>query len=187
MLLPEIGESANQPRNFKFPKRSFGKTKVVYRAFQPSWYTKWKWLHYDSAQDLCFCHTCVVAMKTGKMKLSGNSKDSSFLFGGFSNWKDATIGFTNHEKSATHKLAVEVVITLSQTHKDIGEILSTSHASEKAVNRQCLTKIAQNIRFLARQGLSLHGDGTESLPIHECLQEFVNCRERKSNVFGKFK
>ena len=40
-------------------------------------------------------------------------------------------------------------------------MLSTSHASEKAVNRQCLMKIAENIRFLARQGLSLCGDGTE--------------------------
>ena len=70
------------------------------------------------------------------MKLSGNAKDSAFLSGGFSNWKDATVGFANHEKSATHKLAVEAVLTLSQTHKDIGEMLSSSHASEKAVNRQ---------------------------------------------------
>ena len=32
--------------------------------------------------------------------------------------------------------------------------MSTNHAFEKAVNRQCLMKIAENIRFLARQGLS---------------------------------
>ena len=64
---------------------------------------------------------------------------------GFSNWKDATVGFANHEKFATHKHAVEVVVTLSQTHRDIGEMLSTNHASEKAVNRQCLMKIAENI------------------------------------------
>ena len=49
---------------------------------------------------------------------------------------------------------MEVVVTLSQTHRDIGEILSTCHAFEKAVNRQCLMKIAENIKFLARQGLS---------------------------------
>ena len=161
LSLPEIGESANQPASsYNFPKRSFGKTKV-YRAFQRSWSNKWKWLHYDSNKDLCFCHTCVFALKTGKMKFFGNAKDSTFLSGGFSNWKDATVGFHNHEKSATHKLAVEVVLTLSQTHKDIGEMLSTSYASEKAVNRQCLMKIAQNIRFLAHQGLSFRGDGAE--------------------------
>ena len=86
-----------------------------------------------------FCHTCVSALKTEKMKLSGNAKDSAFLGKArFSNWKDATVGFANHEKSATHKRAMEVVVTLSQTHRDIGEILSTNHAFEKAVNRQCL-------------------------------------------------
>ena len=95
------------------------------------------------------------------MKLSGNAKDSAFLSEGFSNWKDATVGFANYEKSATHKRAVEVVVILSQTHRDIGEMLNTSHASEKAVNRQCLMKIAENIRFLAHQGLSLRDDGTE--------------------------
>ena len=40
-------------------------------------------------------------------------------------------------------------------------MLSTSHASEKAVNCQCLMKIVQYIRFLARQGLSFRGDGAE--------------------------
>ena len=145
----------NQPGGYNFPKRSFGKTKVVHRAFQQSWFGKSKWLHYDSSKDLCFCHTCVSALKTGKMKLSGNAKDSAFLSKAkFSNWKDATVGFANHKKSATHKCAVEVVLTLSQTHRDIEEILSTSHGSEKAVNCQCLMKIAENIRFLACQGLS---------------------------------
>ena len=161
IFLPEISEHANQPSGYNFPKRSFGKTKPVHRAFQQPWFGKWKWLHYDSANDLCFCHTCVSTVKTGKMKLFGNVKDSAFLSEGFSNWKDATVGFANHEKSTTHKRAVEVVVTLSQTHRDVGELLSTSHASEKAMNRQCLMKIAQNIRFLARQGLSLRGDGAE--------------------------
>ena len=65
LSLTEIGE-------YNFPKRSFGKTKVVHRAFQQSWFGKWKWLHYDSSKDLCFCHTYVSALKTGKMKLSDN-------------------------------------------------------------------------------------------------------------------
>ena len=77
----------------------FGRAVVVYRAFQPSWFSRWKWIHYDSAQDLCFCHTCIMALKTGKIKLSGNARDSTFLSAGFSNWKEATVGFTNHEKS----------------------------------------------------------------------------------------
>ena len=42
--------------NFKFPKRRFGKTKVVNRSFQ---------IHYDESRDLAFFHTCVMVMKTG--------------------------------------------------------------------------------------------------------------------------
>ena len=73
-----------------------------------------------------FAIHCVSAVKIGKMKLSGNAKDSAFLSEAFSNWKDATIGFANHKKSTTHKRAVEVVVTLSQTHRDIeAEMLST--------------------------------------------------------------
>ena len=51
------------------------------------------------------------------MKLFGNAKDLGFLSEGFSNWTDATIGFANHEKSTTHKCAVEVVVTLTNTQR----------------------------------------------------------------------
>ena len=52
LSFPDISEHANQPSGYNFPKRSFGKTKVVHRAFQQSWFGKWKWLHYDSSKDL---------------------------------------------------------------------------------------------------------------------------------------
>ena len=107
---------------------------------------------------------CVVAAKTGKMKLSGNMKDSIFLSGGFSNWKDATVGFVKHEKTMTHKIAVDLIEVLPCTTRDVGEMLSSVHAAEKAVNRHCLLKIAENIRFLTRQRLPLCGnyDGSDS-------------------------
>ena len=88
----------------------------------------------------------------------GNVKDSAFLFTGFNNWKDATVAFRSHDQSATHKRAVEGVITLPQTTRDVGDLLSTAHAAEKRKNRQCLIAIAESIRFLARQGIALRGD-----------------------------
>ena len=93
LSLPEIGEHANQPSGYNFPKRSFGKTKVVHRAFQQSWFGKWKWLHCDSSKDLCFCHTCVSDLKTGEMKLSSNAKDSAFLNEGFLTGKMLLLDF----------------------------------------------------------------------------------------------
>ena len=55
-VLPNVGEAGNQPLDFNYWKREFGKTKVVRRAFQAQWFAKWPWLHYDTAQDLAFCH-----------------------------------------------------------------------------------------------------------------------------------
>ena len=156
--LPELGpdNKASQPLQFDFPKREFGKTKIVRRAFQAQWFGKWRWLHYDCSRDLAFCHTCISAFRTGKLKLSsGNVKDSTFLFAGFSNWKDETVAFVTHEKSATHKRAVKSVITIPQTTSDVGELLSSAHAAEKRINRQCLVTIAENVCFLARQGFAL--------------------------------
>ena len=120
-----------------------------------------EWLHYDQARDLAFCHTCIKALRTGKIQLSGNARDSPFLPSGFANWKDAVAGFNKNEKTTTHKQAVEVVLTTPATTGDVGEQLSSEYAQQCATNRRCLTIIAQNIRFLPCQGIALRGDGKE--------------------------
>ena len=81
---------------------------------------------------------------------------------GFSNWKDGTICFRKHEDNATHKEAVEVMITLPAATRDIGEQLSQQHAAQKVKNRKALLQIMSCIRFLSRQGLAMRGDGNES-------------------------
>ena len=80
---------------------------------------------------------------------------------GFCNWKNATTLFQKHQQSACHHAAVEVVITLPATTKDVGELLVQQHAKEKECNRKMLLKILASIRYLARQGLALRGDGDE--------------------------
>ncbi len=156
-------EKPNQPQQFDFPKREFGKAKPVKRAFQAQWFKKWRWLHYDCSKDTVFCHTCILAFRRGILKQSqGNVKDSAFIFSGFSNWKDGTVAFAAHEKSVTHKKAVDAIITIPSTTQNVGEMLSSAHAEEQSRSRQCLLIIAENIRFLARQGIALRGDGNEA-------------------------
>lgn len=58
----------HQPRSLNFPSRQFGKTKVVSRSFQSKWFDKYKWLHYDEAQDAAYCYTCRTAEEQGKLK-----------------------------------------------------------------------------------------------------------------------
>ena len=55
----------NQHKTFKFPQRSFGQTNPAKRSFQSSWFAKGTWLHYDEANDLAYCHVCMVAYRDG--------------------------------------------------------------------------------------------------------------------------
>ena len=48
----DVQDQAYQPSNFSFPRREFGKSAPVKRAFQASWFNRWKWLHYDVAHLL---------------------------------------------------------------------------------------------------------------------------------------
>ena len=47
-----LPDKLNQPDRFDFPKRPFGKTKVVHHAFQASWFKRFQWLDYSTTDDL---------------------------------------------------------------------------------------------------------------------------------------
>ena len=68
-----------------------------------------------------------------------------------------------HEASKCHQDAVQVMIVLPKTTRDIGETLSSAHMKKKEESRKVLVKIIQNIKFLSRQGTALRGhDDAES-------------------------
>lgn len=52
--LPDLPSFRHQPSDFTFPKCSFGKTSVMWRSFQPSWFKQWPFLHYNEANDQVF-------------------------------------------------------------------------------------------------------------------------------------
>ena len=66
----DLQRKPHQPVNFNFPKRSFGKTKVVKRSFQGSWFKQWPFLHYDEAEDSVYCQTCSLAFMSKKVNTS---------------------------------------------------------------------------------------------------------------------
>ena len=117
-----LPDEPHQPKNYEFPKRSFGHTNPTMRAFQGSWFSKWPWLHYDASLDLAFCFTCAKTEEQGKLR-SGN-RDPSFLSKGFSNWKNGTESFKRHEKSKCHSEAVEVMVILPKATQNIADSLS---------------------------------------------------------------
>ena len=54
------------------------------------------------------------------------------------------------------------MITIPATTRNVGEMLSSQHAQQKAKNRQALFQIVSSIRFLSRQGLAMRGGGDEA-------------------------
>ena len=114
-------------------------------------------VHWDEASERVFCFTCVSAFM--QKKLRSATADMAFISRGYQNWKDATAAFRKHESSSCHKQAVEQMIVLPATNRDTGECLSTSLALEMSANRACFLKLLGSVRFLARQGLALRGDG----------------------------
>lgn len=60
-----------------------------------------------------------------------------------------------------HKIALESLITLPKTTKNLGSMLSTSLTSTRENNRHCLMLVLNSLRYLARQGCALRGDKEE--------------------------
>ena len=104
-------------------------------------------------KGVAFCHTCVTVVRSKKLKNVPSNEDLAFIHRGYATWKDAsgkTGPFCKHECSSLHKQAVEVIYTFPRTTPDIGELLSTTHASEKEYIRKYLLKVAQTVQYLAR-------------------------------------
>ena len=129
--LPDV---PHQPQKYNYPKRDFGKTKVVKRSFQPCWYEKWSWLHYNEGQDSVLCFTCTQASQQKKI-LWSSSADMAFISRGFCNWKDATVKFAQHASSKCHKEAVLKMVTVPASSRNVAECLSAQLAKEKRERR----------------------------------------------------
>lgn len=62
-------------------------------------------------------------------------------------------------ESDHHSEAHSALYVLPSETRNIDELLDIGHASKKPGNRKILLTVLQNVRFLARQGLPLRGDG----------------------------
>ena len=85
-----------------------------------------------------------------------HNNDDVFSVTGFSNWKNALEKFENHQNTKSHCESM-LVVSIPGTTRDVGELLSTSHAKEKAESREILKIILSSVRYLGRQGLALRG------------------------------
>ena len=137
------------------------------RSFHAEWFDKWPWLHWNSKDNNVKCHICCSAKIRGVLTFSKNA-DGAFIESGFCNWKKASEVFSHHEKSQTHCEAVMKYKSFIH-NENVAARLQQEHAANQERSHQALLKIAQSIKFLARQGLALLGHDTSSGNLHELL------------------
>ena len=70
---------------------------------------------------------------------------------------------------------VEKLVTLPATTRDVGEMLSSTLAKEKADNRQCFLKVLLSLRFLARQGSAIRGHDEKDGNLYQLMK--LHCED----------
>ena len=79
-------------------------------------------------------------MVANQRKLITSTKmEMSFISTGFSNWKDASKRFSNHENSDSHKEAVERMSIMTKC-PDVSQSLETQSMNDQEQSRQALLK-----------------------------------------------
>ena len=77
---------------------------------------------------------CVKAYKERKLNNVPNIK-KTYIYVGFTNWKEATTRFAAHDATTCHKDAVLKMITLPATTHDVEEICSSQCSKGKEIIR----------------------------------------------------
>ena len=79
LAITDLPERSHQPgRTSFFLKRSFGKKSVIPGFYQHSWFSKWLFLHYNEAEDMVICQSCMKMFKEKKNK-SSRKADPAFV------------------------------------------------------------------------------------------------------------
>jgi len=75
---------------------------------------------------------------------AARSKEISFIFQGFSNWKKALIRLKEHQVSECHKIATDYQINLPRT---CGNVLEMSSDAAMESNRICFIKVIESLQY----------------------------------------
>lgn len=146
----------NQPEASSIPPQIVGKRRLF---FQPDWFTKFSWLHYEPSVSGVICHICARFSNKGLL-LMARCTEPVFLYEGFRNWKKALEKFAAHQLSSTHLIAIEKM--QHSCSLPINTQLSLHVSKNQSEARTCLRVIFSSVRFLLRQGLPLRGHETDT-------------------------
>ena len=73
----------NRPKDFAFPKISFGQKKKDFRAFLGKLFDQNEWLRYNEEEDKAFCYPCMKAYQ--RNMITSKKVDLAFMSEGYKN------------------------------------------------------------------------------------------------------
>ena len=171
---------ANQPWNYSYPKRKFGKDE---KSFLLSWYEKWNWLHYDEAEDIY----CIICTNAYYHKMINNIKvEDSFVKTRYLNWKNNKSndkGFHQHKNSKCHQQAIKNLIEIPKFTKNVAAMFKTNMTETQRENTTSLLKIISCLCYLARQRLPFRGHGDEK---DANFKQLIRFRAEDDPAFAKW-
>jgi hypothetical protein len=126
-------------------------------SFQASWFAEFPWIHYCSEVQGVLCFHCARA-ESLKLTNLANKRETAFTVDGFSNWKKGIEKFRDHQKSQSHRFAVQQLV---QSTKPVDQQLSSQRLSCQQDSRHCLSMLFTTLKYLARQGLAMRGHSYE--------------------------
>ena len=92
-------------------------------------------------------------------------------------------GFHQHESLSCYQQAIQRLIEIPKSMKDISEMVKSNSTEVKSQNRACLTKIISCLRYLACQGFPLRGHGNDQ---DSNFKQLLTCRAEDDPMFSEW-
>lgn len=153
-----ISNGPCQPIGHVFPKKQMGGDN---RTFRDAWFEGRPWLEYSVFKDAAFCFYCYLFRNRGG--------DEAFVKTGFSNWRRATVKFSNHvgDVTSSHNQARESFENFKNQRQSITRALTTGKEVMDDQYRKRLTASLHVVHFLLKQGLPFRGDDEGSSALNK--------------------
>ena len=151
--------------------------KIERRAFHHSWFDDHKWLHYDENLDAAFCFTCLEAVKCNAISSKTLGKKVSPI----GSMPRKNLVKTNRKIGVSQRNCRKGhydSLSSQRLRRRTFCIVESIKRTEK--NREILTTICSNIRYLARQGIPLRGNWNKET-VSELNSNFYQLNLLRSN------
>lgn len=142
--------------------------------FQEKWRVSYPWIQTINCIDgneAVIYSICSQGVKDHRNKFPETLGNTNcirvFVEQGFKGWKNATRGFSNHEKSYVHTECCKI---LSGKTKNVAQELESAMKKDAVIEREALSKIFSSLKFLANQGLAIRGHTDSTSNLERLLQ-----------------